>query len=94
MLKVVQVMLASPKVYKCNPMHKVDLGEQMSPEIYPIPQAQALLGGISRQKVYDLIDDQRLERVHLGRRAFITRSSIENLLASITSQVEGSASHE
>lgn len=66
----------------------------MAPEIYPIPLAQARLGGISRQKVYDLIDQQLLERVHLGRRAFITRASIENLLTSITSPVAGGEEDE
>ncbi|WP_258307181.1 helix-turn-helix domain-containing protein [Gordonia paraffinivorans] len=50
--------------------------------IVPIPEACEMLGGISRALAYQLIDAGALERVNIGRRAFITRASIEALASS------------
>lgn len=55
----------------------------MTPELNSIPATRILLGGVSRQKVYDLIADGRLHRVNLGRRAFVTGESIDALIADI-----------
>ena len=38
---------------------------------------------ISRATVYRLIDSQRLERVHLGRKALITVRSLNTLVAEL-----------
>ena len=55
----------------------------MSMELNSIARAQGELGGVSRQTVYNLIAEGRLKRVNLGRRAFITGASIEELKASL-----------
>lgn len=52
--------------------------------IHPIAEACEMLGGISRALAYQLIDSGQLERVNIGRRAFITRASIEALAAAGT----------
>jgi hypothetical protein len=52
----------------------------MTPELNSIPKTQERLGGVSRQHVYNLIAAGRLQRVNLGRRAFITTASIDALL--------------
>lgn len=57
----------------------------MAPELASITLTQALLGQVSRQTVYNLIADGRLHRVNLGRRAFITGSSIDRLIAEMKS---------
>lgn len=49
--------------------------------INPIPTAQAKLGGIGRTKLYDLFDQGELVRVNIGRRAFVTQSSIDAYLS-------------
>jgi len=50
------------------------------PELVAIRATQELLGGVSRQTIYNLIANGELHRVNLGRRAFITGASIEALL--------------
>lgn len=45
--------------------------------IAPVPEAQAYLGGISRTQLYHLIDQGVITRVNIGRRAFITRASMD-----------------
>ena len=52
----------------------------LSAELTPIPDAQIRLGGVSRQTIYNLIAEGRLQRVNLGRRAFITGASIDALI--------------
>lgn len=52
----------------------------MMPELNAISDTQQILGGVSRQTVYNLIAAGDLRRVNLGRRAFITGESIEALL--------------
>nr|WP_262927964.1 helix-turn-helix domain-containing protein [Gordonia jinghuaiqii] len=47
-------------------------------------EAAEMLGGISRAHVYQLIDSGVLERVNIGRRAFVTRESIHALAMSGT----------
>jgi hypothetical protein len=55
----------------------------MSTDFYSILDAQRELGCVSRQTIYNLIAAGRLRRVNLGRRAFITATSIEALKAEI-----------
>lgn len=47
------------------------------------------LGGIGRTKLYDLIDEKKLVRVCIGRRAFITADSIDAYLASLIQEATG-----
>jgi hypothetical protein len=39
-------------------------------------EAMHRLGGIGRTKFYELINDQEIEQVKIGRRSFITAKSI------------------
>ena len=45
--------------------------------LVPIPETGAMLGGLSRVTVYDLVNKGHLVKVNIGRRGFITRASIE-----------------
>lgn len=49
----------------------------------PIPDAQEYLGGISRTALYGLIDRGLITRVSIGRRAFITRASMDAYVESL-----------
>jgi hypothetical protein len=49
-----------------------------------LPQAQAALGGIGLSLLYKLIDNGSIQRVKIGRRAFITQASIDAFVASLT----------
>lgn len=55
----------------------------MSADLNSIRDAQAQLGCVSRQTIYNLIAAGKLRRVNLGRRAFITGASIDALKAEI-----------
>ncbi len=55
----------------------------MTSELASIAMTQELLGGVSRQTVYNLIETGRLQRVKLGRRAFLTRASVDQLVAEL-----------
>jgi predicted site-specific integrase-resolvase len=54
-------------------------------DLQAIEKTCDLLGGISRQTVYNLIRTGRLRKVNLGRRAFITTESINSLLVDLKS---------
>lgn len=41
-----------------------------------IPEARSRLGHISKGLAYKLIQDGKLQRVHVGRRALVTESSV------------------
>ena len=53
-------------------------------ELYPVPEVRALLGGISHQKFYDLVNDGSLKTVKIGRRTFVTGDEIKRFAASLT----------
>lgn len=55
--------------------------KQALPEAYNLEDTRRLLGGISRSLVYQMIYDERLERVPGVRRLLITRRSIERCAA-------------
>ncbi len=42
-----------------------------------LPQAQAALGGIGLTLLYKLVDAGSIQRVKIGRRAFITQASVD-----------------
>jgi hypothetical protein len=49
-----------------------------------LPQAQAALGGIGLTMLYKLIDAGSIQRVKIGRRAFVTLASVDAFVASLT----------
>jgi hypothetical protein len=49
-----------------------------------LPQAQAALGGIGLSLLYKLIDTGSIQRVKIGRRAFVTQASVDAFVASLT----------
>ena len=53
----------------------------MDRELYSIEQARALLGGIARNTIYELIRNGELASVPIGRRRFIAASAISAFIA-------------
>ena len=49
----------------------------------PIPDAQEYLGGISRTTLYELAKKGEVTLVNIGRRAFITRASMDAYIESL-----------
>ncbi|AXQ62758.1 hypothetical protein KNU22_gp52 [Gordonia phage Stultus] len=47
-----------------------------------IDDTAVFLGRISRRQVYRLIEDGHLDRIHIGRRALVTRESCDRYIAS------------
>jgi hypothetical protein len=50
------------------------------PALVAIPEVPRFVGKVSRSKVYGLVADGELTRVHIGSRAFITGESITAFL--------------
>ena len=50
--------------------------------LVPVSKAHETLG-IGRSKLYELAREGRLEMVHLGRRALVTKASIKAYVASL-----------
>ena len=50
----------------------------------PYNEATQALGGIGRTMLFELINDGHLEKVNIGRRGFITSSSINAYVNSLT----------
>jgi excisionase family DNA binding protein len=46
----------------------------------------AKLGGLGRSKIYKLIDEGELLRVNIGRRAFVTRQSIDDYVSRLAAE--------
>jgi Helix-turn-helix domain len=53
----------------------------MERELYSIEQARALLGGIARYTLYDLLRSGALASVPIGRRRFISARAIAAFIA-------------
>ncbi|WP_343577475.1 helix-turn-helix domain-containing protein [Mycobacterium sp.] len=53
------------------------------PPLVAIPKVPEFIGGISRSKVYELIDAGELRRIRIGRRAFISGDSIAAFLRKV-----------
>jgi excisionase family DNA binding protein len=62
--------------------------EPTRPLLIPIPDSCAMLGGITRPTLYDLINGGEIDRVKIGKRAFITAASID---AYVERQMKASA---
>jgi excisionase family DNA binding protein len=60
----------------------------MAGELYSIEQARAVLGGIARNTVYDLLRSGALASVPIGRRRFIASEAIAAFVAA-TSTTSG-----
>lgn len=58
-----------------------------SRELYSIKETRELLGGISRNSLYELLRSGRLPSVVLGCRRFIAAKAIEELIAEATTTV-------
>jgi excisionase family DNA binding protein len=61
-----------------------------SRELYSIKEARELLGGISRNSIYELLRSGRLPSVVLGCRRFIAAAAIAELIAKSTTTVSPS----
>jgi hypothetical protein len=51
--------------------------------LVPYDEARHQLGGIGRTRFYQLIDEQKLVRVNIGRRGFVTAESIRQYVDSL-----------
>jgi hypothetical protein len=60
-------------------------------ELYSIKEARALLGGISRNSIYELLRSGNLPSVVLGCRRFIAATAITELLEKSTTRVSPSS---
>lgn len=56
----------------------------MESSLFSVTDAQAYLGGISRTMLYALLEQGQIKRVNIGRRAFITRASMDDYVAAIS----------
>lgn len=61
-----------------------------SRELYSIKEARELLGGISRNSIYELLRSGRLPSVVLGCRRFIAAAAIADLIEKSTTTVSPS----
>jgi hypothetical protein len=55
--------------------------------LVPYDDAMRMLGGIGRTKFYELIDDNEIEQVKIGRRGFITAKSLAAYVDRLSEQV-------
>ena len=56
-------------------------------ELYSIEEARALLGGIARNTIYELLRSAALPSVVIGRRRFIAADSISAFIAAASTTV-------
>lgn len=59
--------------------------------LVPLPEAWAALGGIGHTTGYELVNQGKLTKVNIGRRAFITADSIDAYVAELTGGAERAA---
>jgi len=52
--------------------------------LYPLPEAQQRLGGISRTTLYGLIGRGELAAVKIGNRSFITQAALTDFVARLS----------
>lgn len=60
-------------------------------ELYSIEEARALLGGIARMTIYQLLNDGELASVIIGRRRFVPASAISAFIATAATTTAPSA---
>ena len=56
-------------------------------ELHSIEEARALLGGIARNTVYELLQTAALPSVVIGRRRFVSADSISALVAAASTTI-------
>lgn len=54
--------------------------------LHPVPEAQELLGGISRGRFYQLVADGYLVLTKIGRRSFVTDENLNNCVRALSSK--------
>jgi len=64
-----------------------DLASMHQPELYSIQEARKLLGGISRNMIYQLLRSGELASVIIGCRRFISAAAIAELITRSTTSV-------
>jgi hypothetical protein len=57
--------------------------EHKSRQLYPLPEAQERLGGVSRVMLYRLANEGRLKMLKIGRRTFVSATEIDRFVASL-----------
>lgn len=60
--------------------------------LMPYDSARSLLGGIGRTTLYALIDAGEIQRVKIGKRAFVTAKSVAAYVERLTGQSSDVAS--
>lgn len=66
----------------CQTPPSPDLAAQIpARRAYPVDEARALLGGISRKSIYDLINDGSLGTVMFSGRRLVPADAIDSLIA-------------
>lgn len=55
--------------------------------LYPVKEACALLGGLSRSKLYELFNEKRIRPVHIGTRTYLPADEIDRFVASLAEDV-------
>jgi excisionase family DNA binding protein len=60
-------------------------------ELYSIQEAKSLLGGISNQTIYKLLNSGELESVVIGRRRFVSAAAITSFIAHAATTVAPSS---
>ena len=53
-----------------------------------VPEAQSYLGGISRTQLYELRSAGLIQFVKIGRRAFVTRTSLDQYVERISAAAQ------
>jgi len=53
-------------------------------DLYTVEEAMEVLGGISRNTIYNLMRDGKLASVPIGRRRFVPARAIDDFIASCT----------
>lgn len=52
-------------------------------ELYPIPEARQLLGGLSHAGFYSRVRDGQITLVHLGRRSYVSAATIARIVSGL-----------
>ena len=52
-------------------------------QLYTIPEARGVLGGISHTLIYTLIKDGRLKIIKIGRRSFVSSTELMRFLEDV-----------
>jgi excisionase family DNA binding protein len=65
-------------------MELVDQDQERDRSLVPLNEVTAV--GISRSHIYELVAAQKLRRIKIGRRAFITRESLNRYLDELFAQ--------